>query len=254
MTTSPGSAADILYGNEHGGQWPDQVPEPPDLTEGLRVQLDVLERHLGAGDHLRGWKVALTAGTGRDLMGPGFRPFGYLLDSRTLPSGVDIQRSTLGIARVEAELCLVIGQPLAGDQVTRAQARAAVRGIAPSFEVNEIRFPGGASHPVMIADNLGGWGAVVGDEIPVPSGDLTATRVDVWQDGHSVTSPAPDLQLEDPFLSLVRLVHLLHRHGRSLHPGDLVITGALWYADVPEAATTYHARFAEIGEVEVTFS
>lgn len=254
MTTSPHSPADVLHSHDHDGQWPDAVAEPAGLTDGLRVQLEVLARHLAGGDSLRGWKVALTAGSGRDLMGPGFRPFGYLLDSRVLPSGARIERSSLGVARIEAELCLVIGEPPAGERVTQEQARAAVRGIAPAFEVNEIRFPAGASHPVMVADNLGGWGVVIGGEVALPDVDLTTTRVDAWQDGQVVAWPAPDLGLEDPFLSLARLTELLHGHGHALRAGDLVITGALWYADVPEEPASYRARFADVGEVAVEFS
>lgn len=254
MSDSTRTPADVLHSADNGGHWPDEVAEPVDLDDGLRVQLEVLERHIAGGDRLRGWKVALTAGAGRDMMGPDFRPFGYLLDSRVLPSGASVARPSLGVARVEAELCLVIGEPPMGPQVTPEQAREAVREVAPAFEINEIRFPGGASHPVMIADNLGGWGAVLGTEVAVPDHDLTTTRVDVWRDEQPVAFPASDLELEDPFLSLARLARLLHEHGHSLRPGDVVITGALWYADVPDEPVSYRARFAEVGEVTLDFT
>ena len=247
------TAADVLLAGAHGGRWPEAVLEPADLRDGLATQLAVLERVVAAGDRLRGWKVGLTAGAGRDLMGPGFRPFGYLLDSRTFPGGARIRRADLGVTRIEAELCLVMGARLAGPEVSEEEARAAVAGVAPAFEINEIRFAGPISHPLMVADNLAGWGAVVGDPRPTPAGPLATTRVDVWRNEEAVAAPAPDLGLEDPFLSLRRLVRLLADFGHHLRPGDLVLTGALWYEDVDADGGSYRARFAGLGDVEVAF-
>jgi len=51
------------------------------LLAGLQGQLDTLRLWERSGDSLAGWKVALTSGNARDLMGPGFRPFGYVLAS-----------------------------------------------------------------------------------------------------------------------------------------------------------------------------
>src|SRR5262249_52327150 len=53
-----------------------------DQETALRVQLGVLDRFVGDGEQLGGWKAALSSGTSRDMMGKDFRPFGYVLKSR----------------------------------------------------------------------------------------------------------------------------------------------------------------------------
>ena len=98
----------------------------------------------------------MSSGAGRDMMGEGFRPFGYVLGSRVFGSGTR-SRSRALPALIEPELCLVLGEALAGVDVTPEQARAAVRGAAPAFEVIELRCPGVAAPPITraVADGVG---------------------------------------------------------------------------------------------------
>ena len=68
--------------------------------KGLRQQL----RRLGKRS-VAGWKVGLTSGGGRDSMGIGFRPFGFILNDRCLQSGDSFQLAELPGIEVETELC-----------------------------------------------------------------------------------------------------------------------------------------------------
>jgi 2-keto-4-pentenoate hydratase len=220
--------------------------------DGLRVQLGVLDRWIAAGDRLGGWKAAFTSGPLRDMMGAGFRPFGYVLASRVFASGDSVALDRISACHVEPELCLVLGAPLGGDDVDADAARAAVRGVAPAFEVNEIRLPPGADHALLLADDISQWGIVVGEETEVRTG-LPDTTVEVLQDGARVTAVTPGEALDDPFLSLARLCASLAPFGHALRPGDHVITGSFSRHRV-ERPGRWEARFAGVGDVSVTFT
>ncbi|PWU43661.1 hypothetical protein DLE60_24240 [Micromonospora globispora] len=222
-----------------------------DIHEALGLQLAVLDRLVDGGERLAGWKVGLTSGARRDVMGKGFRPFGYLLESRTLASGDVLGHDRIRSCYLEPELCLVLGAPLRGD-VDPATARSAVRGVAPAFELNEVRLSGGADDPTTIADGLGNWGIVVGPEAPVRAG-LTDVTVDLWHDDTLVARRTPGAAMDDPYLSLSRLCALLHRYGRGLEAGQRVITGSFCNQSV-SGPGTWRAAFSDVGEVTVRFA
>jgi 2-keto-4-pentenoate hydratase len=223
-----------------------------DHHEALGLQLAVLDRLVAVGDRLAGWKVGLTSGPRRDVMGEGFRPFGYLLQSRTLGSGDLLGPDRITSCYLEPELCLVLGAPLRGDQIDPAAARSAVRAIVPAFELNERRLAAQADDATTIADGLGNWGIVVGPETPVRSA-LTKTTVELWHNDTRVATRTPGDSMDDPFLSLSRLCALLHWYGRGLEAGQYVITGSFCNQDV-QGPGTWRAVFSGIGDVTARFA
>src|SRR5581483_4015233 len=224
---------------------------PFGLEEALQVQLDVLDRFRASGEPAGGWKVGLTSGGARDRMGKDFRPFGYVLQSRILRSGATVPWTKIVKCSVEPELCLVIGSPLRGDGVDVAEAKAAVRAVAPAFEINERRTSADQGNSLLVADGLANWGIVVGPEAPVRDG-LVDTTVNFSCDGRLVETKRPGATMDDPYLSLARLCRLLHKYGYGLEPGQPVITGSFCNQLVTRPST-YSATFSGIGTVSVHF-
>src|SRR3990170_3027185 len=84
--------ADLLYdARSRGSVGLDLRARGYTRAQGLDLQLAVLDRFLAAGDRVAGWKATFASGGGRDRMGAGFRPFGYILASRTLASGATLE-------------------------------------------------------------------------------------------------------------------------------------------------------------------
>jgi len=220
------------------------------LEAALRLQLLVLERLQERGEEVSGWKLGLTAGPARQLMG-GFRPFGYLLASRTFRSGAQIGLAQITRCLIEPELCLVLGSDLRG-QVSAEQAFAAVRAVAPAFELNELRLPPGATHAALVADGVANWGLVVGPESPVTR-ELRQTRALLHADAEQVADSTPGDELDDPYETLARLAATLDRFGLGLAAGQFVLTGAFSVKPV-ESPSTWRAEFGGVGSVEVRFS
>jgi 2-keto-4-pentenoate hydratase len=219
------------------------------VVDGETVQLAVLARHLENGERRGGWKVGMTSGTGRDSMGPGVRPFGYLLASQVMASGSRADSSSISSVGLETELCFRLGTPLEGAEATAADAREAVDGVAPAFEINEERLDAHASGGVKVADNLRQWGLVVADFGPVPAQDvLDAVVSSISRDGEQLQRVAGEGHIDDHFASLAALARELARHGQRLESGDVVITGA--YTRIGDLAPGHYVgTFSGIGDV-----
>lgn len=241
-----------LYDARRGGSEPVGV-ERAEIThaEALRAQLEVLRRLQSDGEALGGWKVGLTSGRMRDVMGKDFRPFGYVLKSRLAQSGAACLLSPIFRCRIEPELCLVLGKSLRG-AVSIEEARDAVRGVAAAFEINELRVPPTWARPLLVADGLSQWGVVVGPEAPARDG-LVETTVRFYRDDELLNEVTPGATMDDPYLSLARLAALLDEHGLGLEAGQPVITGSFCSTAV-EAPGCYRATFSDVGEVVVRFT
>ena len=185
-------------------------------------------------------------------MGKDFRPFGYVLQSRIFRSGATVPIAKILNCAIEPELCLIVGSPLHGDTVDAAQAKAAVRAVAPAFELNQRRVSPEGGQALMLADGLAQWGIVVGPEAPVRD-NLIETTVEFYRDGQLVETQTPGATMDDPYLSLSRACRLLHKYGLGLEPGQPVITGAFCHHAVRQPGT-YRSVFSGIGEISVQFT
>lgn len=252
MSIDRTAIVDVLYEARRRGAHPSGLEQTQlSLDEALTVQLGVLRRFEAAGEQRGGWKVGLTSGAARDRMGKDFRPFGYVLQKRIFSSGATAPVANIVSCSVEPEICLVMGAPLRGAAVSAVEAKAAVRAVAPAFEINERRIPPEQGSELLLADGLAQWGIVVGPEAPVRDG-LTATAVEFYRDGTLVETKTPGTTMDDPYLSLARVCMLLNTYGLGLEPGQPVITGSFCHHAVKQPGS-YRAVFSGIGEVAVSF-
>jgi 2-keto-4-pentenoate hydratase len=225
------------------------------LAEAIEVQLETLDRWHARGERLGGWKVGLTSGRARDAFGVGVRPFGYILESRIVPSGSEIPIAEIGRGGVENELCFVVGAPLSGFDADAATVRGAIAGVAPAFEINQHRLAGEADGPVRVADNLSHWGLVVGDlTSPLPSSlDYEALTIVLRRDAKEVEAVGARGHIDDHFESIAKLTRDLDAFGLGLRPGDHIITGS-YTRQTLEGAGQWEAEFgAPLGSIRVAF-
>ena len=232
---------------------PTKTPTPRDLHAGLSRQLETLEGKLAAGEALGGWKVGLTSGQARDSMGAGFRPFGYILDSRIFASGARIGLDALGSVGVENECCFMIGRELAGE-VSRDAVVDAVQSVAPAFEINQRRLSADAPARERLADDLSQWGIVAGPGRAASGIDFESLVVTLARDGEAVETVAARGHIDDHFASIAALAAQLSRFGRTLQPGQRVITGSFGRCPVSEPSRWSGDFGPDLGVVEVVFA
>lgn len=220
---------------------------------GLRAQLE----RLGTRD-VGGWKVGLTSGQARDSMGAGFRPFGYILRERIHSSGATLRLDDFGDAPrvgVENEVCFRLRSSLGG-AASPADVMAAIDCAMPAFEINERRLGAGANATERLADNLNQWGIVVGEgkRLDWRRFDFGALEVALAKDGAAVETVAADGHIDDHFVSIAALARQLHRFGRALSAGMVVITGSYTRQSVVGASRWEGDFGPALGKVAVEFA
>jgi 2-keto-4-pentenoate hydratase len=259
--TSPDrvGAATILRDLRRGQRIPDPAPAAvqsytdADIDAGLDLQLAVLDSFVADGEDVGGWKIGWTSRGARDQMGVGFRPFGYVLADKVLPSGAKIELAEFTDCFLEVEIGVVMGTDLAGADVTVEQARDAVAAVAPAFEVGARHLPQGSAVAIRLGNGLNNWGIVMGAP---QSKDLRLDdlQVSLSCDGKSLGTggTGPDV-IDDPYLSLTRICQTLDRFGRGLRAGQSLITGSVLPGIKVSEPGHWVGDFGALGTVTATF-
>ena len=221
--------------------------------DGLAVHLRALA-YLDPTDGVAGYKIGSSSRGARDSMGPGFRPFGVLRDSRVFPSGSVINLDRLAAGLVEPELCLLISRPLRGSAVSPAEARGAIDAVTPSLEILSRRMNiDGASDAVKLADGLYQWGVACGRPHHTDI-DLRAVDVTLLVDGAPAGTSRTDFRtVDDPFTSVARVCRILDHFGLGLEPGQRVITGSIVAPSSLSDPCQVRGDFGQLGVVDVRF-
>lgn len=222
------------------------------VEEGYRVQLGILEKQIKAGEHHAGWKVGLTAKAIQKQVNFHERVFGYLLQSSAMTSGAIIPFDEMVAPSFETELCVTLGRGLEGPDVTKAQAREALVGVAPALEVVEKRGDFAGDPPLSMADNVQQKFFVTGPETnPLPpDADLRATTMEIFINGESMERADGNAVLDGPAASVAWLANALAPYGRKLEAGCRVMTGSFTKQFPIAQGDLIEAHFSPYGTVK----
>ncbi|MBV1878276.1 MAG: hypothetical protein KUG79_11590 [Pseudomonadales bacterium] len=233
------------------GQLDTSDSDTEELTadDGQHIQIAVLDKWQQQGAALGGYKVGLTSGQARNMFGQGVRPFGFILQDRILASAANLEYSSVVGIGVENELVFRLGSTLAGDNISRADAFAAIDGVAPGFEINQMRFRGAISQGARIADNLSQWGIVAG-EFQNKNQDYDKLTVQLSCDQTLRQTVNAEGHIDNHFDSIAALANRLHRFGKRLEKGMYVITGSFTRQKVIGTGD-WLGDFGDIGQVSL---
>jgi 2-keto-4-pentenoate hydratase len=218
------------------------------LDEAYRIQLALIDRRVAVGERHIGWKVGLTAKAIQEQFGFHEPVFGCILQS--FPSGHALPANLIKPG-FETELCMCFASPLQG-AVTPHQVLAALEGIHPSFEIIETRGDLTGHIALALADNAQQHSVILGPLMrPDTSMQLDQVVARVMLNGKEIVVGTGDAVLGNPLNSVVWLAHKLTEFGRSIRPGDIVMTGS-FVRQFPLASGDHaEADFSGIGHVEV---
>jgi 2-keto-4-pentenoate hydratase len=223
-------AVEILWqAKQKGDHAPEALRKALTLEDAYHVQLGMLARYCAAGEKQAGWKIGATSDVARKMLNVSAPVWGYLLESRRFAGGHSFQHETIGKPVIESELCITIGQRLAGPGVTRDQVLAAVSSVAPAFEIAEMRSDMAADLPLGVADDVAQWGYVIGAIVsPYPKDlDLGEIMVEMRKNGELVQQVRGKEAIDDQLESIALLANSLAPYGRALDAGQCIITGTV---------------------------
>jgi 2-keto-4-pentenoate hydratase len=222
------------------------------LDEAYRIQLALIDRRAALGERHIGWKVGLTVKPIQEQFGFHEPVFGCILETR--PAGHVFGAAELICPGFETELCMRLSRGLEGT-VTLEQVRAAVDVIHPSFEIIETRGDFMRQMPVALADNAQQRSVIIGAPVRLtPPVALERVVARVQLNGKEVATGMGSAVLGDPLNSIIWLAGKLAQYGRSLRPGDIVMTGSFVRQFPLSPGDVATADFSSIGGVEVRIS
>jgi 2-keto-4-pentenoate hydratase len=221
------------------------------IEQAYGVQLGVMARRAALGEKQAGWKVGLTAAAIQRQFSF-FEPlFGCLLTEGCKRSGHVFGRDELIKPGFETELCMQLGEPLAGP-VDAARARRAIEHCFPAFEIIETRGDPVADMALVVADNSQQKAFILGEPVALADLNLSAVEARVAINGQEVAQGRGDAVLGDPLNSVIWLAGKLAARGLTLKAGDMIMTGSFVRQFPLSAGDRARAEFSGIGSVEVS--
>ncbi len=227
-----------------------------DVRDAYAIQQAQVQAWAAQGRLVRGHKVGLTSAAMQRQMGVGQPDFGVLRDDMILSELAPIPVRTFVQPRIEPEIAVLLGRPLAGPGVTTAHALAAVESVLPALEIIDSRIEDWRIGLVdTIADNASSGAVVLGSRAVAPDAiDLRTTGCNLFGNGELRATGAGGAVLGSPLLSLVWLANVLGGHGAALEAGQIVLTGSLTAAQPVRPGDTWVAQFAGLGPVTARFT
>jgi len=248
---------DFWAARQPGGRYPLEYGKTLSQAEAYRINLALLERHAARGEKQAGWKVGLTAEAIRKQFSLPEPVFACLFDHGRWRSGGTWPLSAMNGPGFENELCLVLGERLAGPGVTPERAARAIKSVAPAMEIIETRGPSSLDGMMpMIADNGQQFAFVTGPEVPFDSKthDLGKASVEIYLDGaFQEKALGVEVMGSSPLASIAWLANKLAEFGRALEPGQVVMTGSFTKQYKLDRPMRAEARFAPFGTAAATF-
>jgi len=229
-----------------------QIDDLP-VDDAYAIQAALLELHLGRGDTLAGAKLGLTSSAKQEQMGVDEPVYGWVPASSVLTDGI-APLGELIHPRCEPELVFILGEDLAGPNVTAEDVLDATSKIVGGIEVIDSRYEAFSfTLPDVIADNTSAARVVIGEEGIAPrEADLTTLGCVFEVDGEITGTATGAALLGDPAACVGMLANHLGKHGQKLLAGWLVMAGAATNACPLTDGTTATARYSHLGSVTVT--
>jgi 2-oxopent-4-enoate/cis-2-oxohex-4-enoate hydratase len=227
------------------------------IDAAYEISLHQLQRRLSDGERVIGKKIGVTSKPVQDMLGVREPDFGFLTDRMLIPSGTMIPVAERLIApRIEAEIALILGSPLAGPGVRPMDVLAATQSLVPCFEIVDSRITDwNISIVDTVADNASCGLFVLGPRRVAPAAlDLAALRVKVWKSGALLSEGVGAATLGSPLNAVAWLANTLGRYGVSLGAGDVVLSGSLVPLEQVKAGDRFRMELESVGSAEVAFS
>jgi 2-keto-4-pentenoate hydratase len=218
--------------------------------QAYQVLFGLMARRIAAGERQIGWKVGLTSKAIQQQFNVHEPVFGCILESR--PSGHVFASADLISPGFENELCLRLGQDLAGT-ITRDEARAAIDAVYPALEIIETRGDLTRQLALALADNAQQKTVILGDPVALPA-DLETIAVRVIINGEVAATGSGDAVLGNPLNSVVWLAAKLGEFGRSLKAGEIIMSGSFTRQFPIHPGDTIRAEFSGVGGVATSMT
>lgn len=239
------------------------VPIPPltaghpgmSAAEAYDVQRHFVELLQADGADIVGYKLGLTSKPMQELLGVHEPDYGPVLSSMVFDSGSTFDLADYIQPKVEAEILLVLDEPLSGPGLTTADASQAIAGAVAAIEMVDSRIE---DWKIGLADTISDLASsaatIKGTRVVPLDFDVKLTGMVITKNGETVATGAGAAALGDPVHAVAWLANTLAPFGVTLEPGQFIMTGSLHAAFDVSPGDVVMAEFDRLGTVTMHFA
>ena len=238
--------------------------EYPGMTmdDAYAVQHAWMQIKISEGRVIKGRKIGLTSKAMQAAVNINEPDYGVLLDDMFYQTGGEIPAERFMAPRVEAELAFILGKPLKGPGCTIFDVYAATDFVVPALEILDARIQRidpetKATRKVLdtISDNAGNAALVLGGEPFRPlDADMRWISALCFRNGQIEESGVAAAVLNHPANGIAWLANKLARHGVTLEPGQVILSGSFIRPVDARKGDTFHAEYSSHGSVSCYFA
>ncbi|MFQ5556256.1 MAG: 2-keto-4-pentenoate hydratase [Acidimicrobiales bacterium] len=233
-----------------------QTHPDADVVDAYEIQLLNVRRRLDAGARVRGHKVGLSSKAMQKMLGVHESDYGHLFGDMFVPEHDTVAMSRFIQPRAEVEVAFVLGEALAGPDVSGADVVRATEFLLPSIEIVDSRV---ADWKITIVDTVAdnaSCGAVVlgGRGTPILEVDPALIGATLSVNGEVAETGCSGAVLGNPVNAVAWLANKVAEFGVRLEAGDVVMPGSCTRMVPVVAGDVVRADFDRLGHVSVAFA
>jgi len=224
-----------------------------DMAAAYRLQSALAADRAARGDRAAGYKGGLMSAASMKTRGVAHPLVGVLFASGAAQSGGAISLCGYRKASFELKLGFVFSRRVTALPDSPEALARSVSAVVPVIDLPDIAYrdPDHYGAVDMVAANISAARYVKGRPASPAATDLDALRVTIARDGQPLTSGLGRESMENQWASLLAVTREIIATGRSIAPGQLVLTGKIgdrgW---LPAGA--YRADYGPLGTVDFT--
>lgn len=235
-----------------------EVDKFTDEYEGLTIEVayDIQELLVEKKLHeekaqVSGWKLGLTSRAKQEMMGVHEPSYGVLLDSMELSPAQPISLNRLIHPKIEPEIAFIFDKEVVGP-ISVPEVLAATAYVAPALEIIDSRYRNFSfTLPDVVADNSSSSRYIIGEPMSPDEIDFKLMGMVFKRNGKIEATSTAASVMGHPARAIAWMVNKLVARGKSIQPGQVVLSGALSGAVMMEAGDVVSVSFDGIGCLEV---
>lgn len=226
------------------------------VDEAYHVQLHTIEQKMSEGQRITGKKIGLTSKVMQEALGVGEPDYGHLLDQMKIENGGTISSEHVLQPKVEGEIAFILKDDLSGPDVTSFDVLKATDAVVPALEIIDSRIKDWKiTLADTVADNASSGLYILGSTPQkIADVDLKQMGMVLYKNGVLQNTGVGAAALGDPAKCVAWLANKLTAYGITLKAGEVILSGALSAAVEAMPGDHFYAKFAELGEVDISFA